>query len=204
MLPRERATGGDATAASSKDWAWLCRRAWREEWAGRVRKRESGIVVRNKRVAKRGPPPNGAVAKGAGQPWQIPPRVLGELQQPSLRPGPFRPIPSHSFWLEVSPRQNRLEDHGRHFCKIVVGVGSRMAGGVIRLPTRFPLPFFSRDRCGRSPMLRCSSPTGRTWRRRSTWGGFWVLEAADLEEALAWGRKAAVACRASVEVRPFH
>ena len=35
-------------------------------------------------------------------------------------------------------------------------------------------------------------------------GGFWVLEAADLDEALVWGRKAAVACRASVEVRPFH
>jgi hypothetical protein len=35
-------------------------------------------------------------------------------------------------------------------------------------------------------------------------GGFWVLEAADLDEAIAWGRKAAVACRASVEVRPFH
>jgi hypothetical protein len=34
-------------------------------------------------------------------------------------------------------------------------------------------------------------------------GGFWVLEAADLEEALAWGRKAVVACRAPVEVRPF-
>ena len=34
-------------------------------------------------------------------------------------------------------------------------------------------------------------------------GGFWVLQAADLDEALAWGRKAAVACRASVEVRPF-
>jgi hypothetical protein len=32
-------------------------------------------------------------------------------------------------------------------------------------------------------------------------GGFWVLEAADLDEAIAWGRKAAVACRASVEVR---
>jgi len=30
--------------------------------------------------------------------------------------------------------------------------------------------------------------------------GFWVL-AADLDEALAWGRKAAVACRAPVEVR---
>jgi len=35
-------------------------------------------------------------------------------------------------------------------------------------------------------------------------GGFWVLEVADLDEALAWGRKAAVACRAPVEVRPFH
>ncbi|MGA2369189.1 MAG: YciI family protein [Candidatus Korobacteraceae bacterium] len=32
-------------------------------------------------------------------------------------------------------------------------------------------------------------------------GGFWVLEVADLDEALAWGRKAAVACRAPVEVR---
>lgn len=35
-------------------------------------------------------------------------------------------------------------------------------------------------------------------------GGFWVLEAADLNEALTWGRKAAIACRAPVEVRPFH
>lgn len=35
-------------------------------------------------------------------------------------------------------------------------------------------------------------------------GGFWVLELADLEAALEWGRKAAVACRAPVEVRPFY
>jgi hypothetical protein len=35
-------------------------------------------------------------------------------------------------------------------------------------------------------------------------GGFWVLEAAHMDEALAWGRKAAIACRAPVEVRPFH
>jgi len=35
-------------------------------------------------------------------------------------------------------------------------------------------------------------------------GGFWVLEAADLDEAVAWGRKAAVACRAPVEVRQFN
>lgn len=35
-------------------------------------------------------------------------------------------------------------------------------------------------------------------------GGFWVLEVADLDEALTWGRKAVIACRAPVEVRPFH
>jgi hypothetical protein len=34
-------------------------------------------------------------------------------------------------------------------------------------------------------------------------GGFWVVEAPDLNKALEWGRKAAVACRAPVEVRPF-
>jgi hypothetical protein len=34
-------------------------------------------------------------------------------------------------------------------------------------------------------------------------GGFWILEAANLDDALAWGRKAVVACRAPVEVRPF-
>jgi hypothetical protein len=34
-------------------------------------------------------------------------------------------------------------------------------------------------------------------------GGFWILECADMDEALAWGRKAVVACRAPVEVRAF-
>ena len=35
-------------------------------------------------------------------------------------------------------------------------------------------------------------------------GGFWVLEAASMDEAVEWGRKAAAACRAPVEVRQFH
>ena len=35
-------------------------------------------------------------------------------------------------------------------------------------------------------------------------GGFWVLEATDMNEALESGRKAVVACRAPVEVRQFH
>jgi hypothetical protein len=34
-------------------------------------------------------------------------------------------------------------------------------------------------------------------------GGFWVIEAPDLDTALEWGRKAAIACAGPVEVRPF-
>ena len=34
-------------------------------------------------------------------------------------------------------------------------------------------------------------------------GGFWVVKAADLDEALELGRRAAAACEGDVEVRPF-
>ena len=34
-------------------------------------------------------------------------------------------------------------------------------------------------------------------------GGFWVIAATDLDEALAWATKATAACGEPVEVRPF-
>lgn len=34
-------------------------------------------------------------------------------------------------------------------------------------------------------------------------GGFWVIEAADLDEALRWAAEGSAACRGKVEVRPF-
>jgi hypothetical protein len=34
-------------------------------------------------------------------------------------------------------------------------------------------------------------------------GGFWVIEAPDLDAALAWAAKGSAACRGPVEVRPF-
>ena len=34
-------------------------------------------------------------------------------------------------------------------------------------------------------------------------GGFWVIEAPDLDAALAWARKGSAACQGPVEVRPF-
>ena len=35
-------------------------------------------------------------------------------------------------------------------------------------------------------------------------GGFWVLDCTDMDDAVAWGRKAAKACRTPVEVRAFN
>lgn len=34
-------------------------------------------------------------------------------------------------------------------------------------------------------------------------GGFWVIEAPDLDAALAWATEGSAACRGKVEVRPF-
>lgn len=34
-------------------------------------------------------------------------------------------------------------------------------------------------------------------------GGIWLLQCADMDEAVSWARKAAVACRVPVEVREF-
>jgi len=34
-------------------------------------------------------------------------------------------------------------------------------------------------------------------------GGFWVIEASDLDAALDWARRGAAACEGPVEVRPF-
>lgn len=34
-------------------------------------------------------------------------------------------------------------------------------------------------------------------------GGFWVIEASDMDAALDWAAQATVACRGPVEIRPF-
>jgi hypothetical protein len=34
-------------------------------------------------------------------------------------------------------------------------------------------------------------------------GGFWIIEAADLDAALAWAARGSAACLGAVEVRPF-
>ena len=66
--------------------------------------------------------------------------------------------------------------------------------------------------CGISPAANAKSlrvqPNGKVLvtdgpftETKEHMGGFWILECADMGEAMAWATKGAVACRASGEVR---
>ena len=55
---------------------------------------------------------------------------------------------------------------------------------------------------GSAKSLR-AQPDGPYLETKEHIGGFWILEAANMENALEWGRKAVIACRAPVEVRAF-
>ena len=66
--------------------------------------------------------------------------------------------------------------------------------------------------CGLSPASQAKSVRGQSnseplitdgpyLEAKEHIGGFWILEAADMDEALAWARKAVIACRTPVELR---
>ncbi|WP_417307971.1 YciI family protein [Devosia sp.] len=56
----------------------------------------------------------------------------------------------------------------------------------------------------RGPNGALSVTDGPYAETREMIGGFWILEVADMDAALGWAKKAAVACRVPVEVRAFH
>jgi hypothetical protein len=55
-------------------------------------------------------------------------------------------------------------------------------------------------RAGAGDVLTTDGPFAET---KEQLGGFWVIKAEDLDEALRWAAKGAEACRGPVEVRPF-
>ena len=55
----------------------------------------------------------------------------------------------------------------------------------------------------RSAQGQVSMTDGPYAESKEQMGGFWVIDAADLDAALDWAGKAAAACEGPVEVRPF-
>ena len=65
---------------------------------------------------------------------------------------------------------------------------------------------WARSRPPRASTARGESPVitdGPFSESKEYLGGFWIIEAADLDEALDWAARGSKACRAKVEVRPF-
>ena len=68
---------------------------------------------------------------------------------------------------------------------------------------RWPRADHHRDRRSTPPARARPSPTGPYSEAKEFLGGFWVIEAADLDEALQWAKEGSAACGGRVEVRPF-
>ena len=64
-------------------------------------------------------------------------------------------------------------------------------------------PAEHRDRRARRQTARSLITDGPFAETKEQLGGFWVIEAADLDAALAWAAKGSAACTGPVEVRPF-
>ena len=83
-----------------------------------------------------------------------------------------------------------------------VGPGQRRAAGRRGLGVR-RRPAAAGDRHRRPGRRRTTMTDGPFAETKEQLGGFWVIRAADLDEALAWAAKCAQACMSPVEVRPF-
>lgn len=77
----------------------------------------------------------------------------------------------------------------------VQAAGALVFGGGLTLPDSATTV---RNKSGE--LLITDGPYAET---KEVLGGFWIIEAADLDEALAWARKGALACEGDVEIRPF-
>ncbi|WP_116995323.1 YciI family protein [Desertimonas flava] len=77
----------------------------------------------------------------------------------------------------------------------MMGVGAWVFGGGLR-----PASSATVVRAAGSEVSMIDGPYAET---KEQMGGFWVIEAADLDAALQWAAKATVACEQPVEVRPF-
>lgn len=115
------------------------------------------------------------------------PRYLFSVFGPT-DPGPFGPYPSKEVMLksfaDTGAFNEKLQRDG-HFV---------FADGLAEPSTATTV-----DGQGDRPVVT----DGPYLETKEHLGGFWIIEAADLDEALALAAEASRACRGTVEVRPF-
>ena len=75
------------------------------------------------------------------------------------------------------------------------GKGQRLMGSVLAEPSAA-----TTVRVRDGELLLTDGPFAET---KEQLGGFWVIQCDDLDQALAWGERCALACGSPIEVRPF-
>lgn len=88
----------------------------------------------------------------------------------------------------VGPQVNALNEEMERAGAWVFGAGLQPASSATVL------------RAGGDSVLMTDGPYAES---KEQMGGFWVIEAPNLDAALDWGRKAAAACERPVELRPM-
>jgi hypothetical protein len=99
---------------------------------------------------------------------------------------------------QAAPSQEVMEETYRDV--EAVNVQLREAGAWVFAGGLHPASSATVVRMRDGEVLTTDGPFAET---KEQLGGFWVIQAADLDAALAWSAKAAEACRGPVEVRPF-
>lgn len=94
----------------------------------------------------------------------------------------------------ASPDMQRVADQVSAFNASLEGAGAWVFGTGLR-----PASSATVVRAGAGDVSMTDGPYAET---KEQMGGFWIIEAADLDAALDWAGKAAAACEGPVEVRP--
>ena len=81
------------------------------------------------------------------------------------------------------------------FNKKLTGAGAWVFGGGLEAPSTA-----TGVRSEGGEVLTTDGPYAEA---KEVLGGFWVIEAPDLDAALKWASEASAACKAPIEVRPF-
>ena len=83
---------------------------------------------------------------------------------------------------------------------LACGDGLRTSGFLLAAEALQPTETAATVRVRKGAVAITDGPFAET---KEQLGGFWVIEAADLDAALDWATKASAACMGPVEVRPF-
>jgi hypothetical protein len=97
-----------------------------------------------------------------------------------------------------SPSDKELQEQQARTGKVTADMQS--AGSWVFVGGLLPSPAATVVRPGNGTTTMTDGPFAET---KEQLGGFWVIRCEDLDQALAWAQKCALACGSPIEVRPF-